>query len=52
MLVRILWVPPQERELKPGEVYDLPGEVAQRLVDLGEAEFVEPEPAKRGRKAG
>lgn len=54
MRVRVLWVPPQERALVCGEVYDLPDDHAQRLLDAGEAEVLQPppEPAKRGRKAG
>ena len=38
MKTRILWVPPAERNLKPGLVYDLPKEAVTDLIAKGEAE--------------
>jgi hypothetical protein len=40
MKVRILWVPPAERVLKPGEVFNLPEDLAARLLAAEEAESV------------
>jgi hypothetical protein len=40
MKVRVLWVPPAERLIKCGEVYDLPTAYAEQLIAAGEAEKV------------
>ena len=42
MKIRILWVPPHERDLKCGKVYDLANEAeAKSLIAAGEAEAVD-----------
>lgn len=38
MKVRVLWVPPAERFLKSGKVYNLADDEAQALISGGEAE--------------
>jgi hypothetical protein len=40
MKVRVLWVPPAEKVLKPGEVFNLPEDLAARLLAAEEAERV------------
>lgn len=39
MLVRVLWHNPQKPEWLSGNVYDVPDDLAQRMLDAAEAEL-------------